>query len=94
LKYLYEEIESLQSLCLTLDFLYKYWLDAAAREGEVQNPAGVSTIDDLFLLREEFGVQMKGREELVKRLNNVQNLVRALADSRNPRPPCSSLILA
>jgi hypothetical protein len=66
---------------LTLDFLYKHWLAAAGKEGEIQNGAGVSTIDDLFLLRNEFGVQVRSREELVKRLSNVQNLV---STSANP----------
>jgi hypothetical protein len=75
LKHLHEEIESLQSICLSLDFLYKHWLDAAAKAGEVQSAAGVSSVDDLWLLRDEFGVQVRSREELVKRLSNVQNLV-------------------
>ena len=66
---------------MTLDFLYKHWLDAAGKEGEIQNGAGVSTIDDLFLLRNEFGVQVRSREEPVKRLSNVQNLV---STSANP----------
>ncbi|KAH8898064.1 hypothetical protein GQ53DRAFT_817373 [Thozetella sp. PMI_491] len=75
LKYLHEELENLRLICVTLDFLYNHWLSAAAKEGEVQNAeAGVSTVDDLFILRDEFGVQVTGREELVKRLSNVQSL--------------------
>ncbi|KAI0554337.1 hypothetical protein F4679DRAFT_528013 [Xylaria curta] len=82
LKHLHEEIENLQAICLSLDFLYKHWLDMATKRGEVQGTSGVSSIDDLFILRDEFGVQMRGREELVKRLSNVQNLYFNLTTSK------------
>ncbi|GAP91333.1 putative Mg2+ transporter -like Zinc transport protein [Rosellinia necatrix] len=82
LKYLHEEIENLQSICLSLDFLYKYWLQEATKQREVQGDSGVSSIDDLFILRDEFGIQIRGREELVKRLSNIQNLYFNLTTSK------------
>ncbi|ETS85321.1 hypothetical protein PFICI_03346 [Pestalotiopsis fici W106-1] len=75
LKFLHEEIESLQSICQTLDFLYNFWWTEATNQGEVQSISGVSTIEDLATLRQEFGIQMRSRDELVKRLSNVQTLV-------------------
>jgi hypothetical protein len=53
----------------------------AKREKEEGGTARVSAMNDLILLRDEFKSQLAGRDELVQRLSNVQNLVRHLSIS-------------
>lgn len=76
LKYLHEERESLRSFCYTLESLHRFWKEEAKNEGdEAGNSTGVSAVQDLRLLKDEFNSQLTRRDELVERLSNVQNLV-------------------
>jgi len=95
-KYLLEEKESLQSICRTLGSLFTYWEAMAAKENDKVGTAGVSAIDDLRLLRDEFGIQASSRDSLVDRLSNVEALVccklsrRALCSSTYTRDSIST----
>ncbi|KAK3328713.1 hypothetical protein B0H66DRAFT_526112 [Apodospora peruviana] len=75
LNYLYDERDSLQSICKVLESLYNFWRDMAEEEGRGEmSDAGVSAVEYLRLLWREFDLQLRSRGELLNWLGNLQSL--------------------
>jgi flagellar hook-associated protein FlgK len=68
---LHEQQTSLESICWTLDNLFNHWREIAKNDNSSGAASKVSAVEDLSSLRDEFKSQLKRREELEKRLNNV-----------------------